>query len=257
MVVPAISHGELTPLDVIDLKKLSNDWIVDDPHGLRVGSMASYQQLLGSDLVRNRVPLLWRVASGITGGIQIRSQGTLGGAACAARPHSDAPAVLVALGAELMLRSQAGTRSVAASEFFLGAEAVDINRNEYLEEIVFPASRVRSSFGYHKLKFAEGSWPIATASSILSNDPTVKNSYSGIVLGGVSEVPIVISVEGLVNADPSPTELREHLRERIASANSRAFWNDVLAEPHYREVVASEVAFRAFSEALDRKENSQ
>ena len=52
---------------------------------------------------------------------QVRHMGTIGGSVAHADPASDMPTVLVALGAEMVVRGAGGaTRTVAAGDFFKG-----------------------------------------------------------------------------------------------------------------------------------------
>jgi hypothetical protein len=97
-VVPELCAGVSRPAVVIDLRRARLDGIESGEGAVRIGATATYADLIGSALVRERLPLLHEMARGITGGWAIRSQGTIGGALAAARPQSDAPAVLVALG---------------------------------------------------------------------------------------------------------------------------------------------------------------
>ena len=85
-----------------------------------VGATATYAELIGSALVRERLPLLHEMAGGITGGWAIRAQGTIGGSLIAARPQSDVPAVLVALGAVRPRGGRRGRPHAARSALLVG-----------------------------------------------------------------------------------------------------------------------------------------
>ena len=65
------------------------------------------RELIDSQLLRERFPILAETADGI-GDIQVRNRGTIGGAIAHADPASDMPAVMLALGAEFVLRSKRG-----------------------------------------------------------------------------------------------------------------------------------------------------
>src|ERR1700730_10598991 len=69
---------------------------------------------------------------------QIRNRGTIGGNLSHADPASELPALAVAMEARIRLKSSAGEREVAASEFFLGLLTTDIQVGEMLVEIAFP-----------------------------------------------------------------------------------------------------------------------
>src|SRR5438445_7732691 len=72
---------------------------------------------------------------------QIRNRGTVGGNLSHADPASELPAIAVAMGARMRLRSATGDREIAASEFFIGPLTTDIAGSEMLVDIVFPSPK--------------------------------------------------------------------------------------------------------------------
>ena len=111
-VVPELGSGVSRPDVVVDLRRAGLGTITEGEGTVMVGATATYADLIGSALVRERLPLLHEMAGGITGGWAIRGQGTIGGSLVAARPQSDVPAVLVALGAVAHVASADGGRAV-------------------------------------------------------------------------------------------------------------------------------------------------
>ena len=69
------------------------------------------------------------------GSPQIRNVATIGGNIINASPIADSLPFLVANDAVLTLVSQAGTRSVAINDFFLGYKEIDLKPGELLSEI--------------------------------------------------------------------------------------------------------------------------
>ncbi|MCV7422131.1 FAD binding domain-containing protein [Mycobacterium yunnanensis] len=233
LTVPALVRGDVRPSLVVDLGRAGMDRIEVQPDAIRIGALVCYQQLLDCEGVRTRLPLLHRLCSGITGGIQIRNQGTLVGALCAARPQSDGPAALVALGADVVVRSSGGSRVVGASEFMRGAEDPDLGPDEFVTAIHIPFQN--SDSGYVKVKFAESSWPVLTAAAASGH----------VVIGGVADVPQRIPLPDL-RVDAVRGVVAEHL-DRIAPPQR---WSDLRADWDYRRRVAPEVAVRAVSMAF-------
>jgi carbon-monoxide dehydrogenase medium subunit len=68
----------------------------EDGH-LTIGAMATYRDLIHSDEVRQRVPVLAEAATRV-GDPQVRARGTLVGSLAHADPAGDMPAVILALG---------------------------------------------------------------------------------------------------------------------------------------------------------------
>ncbi|GAA3543925.1 FAD binding domain-containing protein [Amycolatopsis ultiminotia] len=250
LTVPALVRGELTAHRVLDLGRLGIDRITADGTGIHLGAMVSYQQLITSELITTRLPLLHRMASGITGGIQIRNQGTVGGAACAARPNSDVPAVLTALRTVLSLSSRSGTRRVPAGEFFLGAGRGDLRPGEFLSGLAIDVLPPQWTTGYYKLKFAESSWPVVTAACVLG--PAGSPDPGEVVLGAVADTPLRIVLEGVERA-----EVEHAVADRVAALPEHRRWSDVRAGSGYRTRVCAEIACRAVRRALAARGESR
>jgi CO/xanthine dehydrogenase FAD-binding subunit len=249
--VPPLSHGLLAPTDVVDLGRIGADRIEESATEVCIGATVSYQQLLDSPVVASRIPLLHRMCGGITGGIQIRNQGTLGGSAAAARPFSDAPGVLVTLDATMTVRSPAGLRQVPASGFFRGAERPDLGTAEILLAMTVPTPGPSRLAGYHKLKFAESSWPVVTASCLLPVDGT---DGATLVLGGVADVPLPVPLPDTRRG--ARAAVTHAVTQRIAALPPDRLWSDLRAGPAYRRQVAGEIAHRAVQRALDARGDS-
>ena len=231
--VPALVRGEIVPTDIIDLGRAGLDTIVDGP-SVELGALVSYQQLITSPVVRRELPLLHRLASGITGGIQIRHQGTLVGALCAARPQSDVPAAAVAHRAAVLVRSAAGTRTVPVERFLTGPMATDLGPGELVVGVRIP--RCPDTTGYVKHKFAESSWPVVTAAAVPGR----------VVLGGVAGTPQVVPLT-------AGTTVRAAVAEHLAALPVEHRWTDLRAPWEYRRRVAPEIAERAVRQAEEAR----
>lgn len=196
-----------------------------------VGARVTYADVLASDMLRESVPLLPRLAAGVTGGRQITQQATLVGAACHNYPGTDVPGALVALRARMRLHGPEGIREVPAADFFRDAHVTDVRAGEFVTGFaVEPGARA----GYCKVKHAAGSWPIATASAVRDADGQL-----GVTLGAVAAVPVRIEL----------TEV-EGLADRVRAAVTTP-WSDVLAPAEYRVAIAGVVARRALTELME------
>ncbi|MFE0358227.1 FAD binding domain-containing protein [Streptomyces nigra] len=243
--VPQLSRREVDPTDIVDLGDLEVPRMWHDEEKVCLGPAASYQSLLDTPCAERNMPLLHLMAKGITGGIQIRSQGTIIGSLVCARPYSDAPAVLVAHAAHVMLASSRGTRTMPAEQFLTGPEHPDLRPDELVARVVLPLRAEAVSHGYYKLKFAESSWPVVTCACTVLADGTAE-----LTLGGVFGVPWKVHVSGGVANDPR--QLRSALEDRMSAFAEDDFWADIRADGAYRRRVAATVASRASRQAFAR-----
>jgi len=222
-VVPELGSGVSRPAVVVDLRRAGLGSITQADGTVRVGATATYADLLASELVRERLPLLHEMAGGITGGWAIRGQGTIGGSLAAARPQSDVPAVLVALGAIAHVSDTGGGRSVPASELLMGPMRTGLAPGELLTALEIPHQT--GTHGYVKLKRGASSWPIATAAALADGGRVTR-----LVLGGVAGTPVEVDPDGA-------PEIGEP-------------WDDELAPGAYRAAVAGPLAARAVRMAM-------
>ena len=134
--------------------------------GLGIGAMATYTEVLGSDLATSRAPLLALTIPGI-GDVQVRNRGTLGGSIAHADPASDIPAVVLALDAQIALRSRSGERVVAATSFFEGAFVTDLGEDELLTEIRIPAQPAGAGMAFRRLEQPASGYSIVGVAAVV------------------------------------------------------------------------------------------
>jgi CO/xanthine dehydrogenase FAD-binding subunit len=99
-------------------------WALDELRGIAVegealviGALTTYTELRRSPVVAEFEPALVEAAATI-GAAQIQNRGTIGGNVINASPAGDTLPVLLAMGAEMVLGSATGERTVAADEFW-------------------------------------------------------------------------------------------------------------------------------------------
>ena len=97
--IPMMRFRLAQPARLIDIGHLSElKGIAEHRRGARIGALTTYREVLESELLRERFPILAEVTEGI-GDVQVRNRGTIGGGLAHAVPAPDMPALMVALGA--------------------------------------------------------------------------------------------------------------------------------------------------------------
>jgi carbon-monoxide dehydrogenase medium subunit len=190
----AMKMGLLRAEALVDLKSLSElEGIRREGNALVIGAGTSHDQIASSDLVGQLAPLL-SVAERTVGNARVRSQGTIGGNLCFAEPRSDVATVLIALDASLRLISAAGTRSLRVSDFILGPYWTQREPDELLIDISIP---LPAAVGVY-LKFQTIERPTVSVAAVRCGATGVR-----IVVGAVSEVPIVVDSDSISELDPA------------------------------------------------------
>ena len=120
-------------------------WSLDELRGigledgrLRIGALTTYSAMIASKLVTRRLPMLVAAAREV-GGAQIQNRGTLGGNIANASPAGDTLPVLLAAGAEVILRSTRGQRRVPFESFYTGYRTSVRQPDELIVAVDFPA----------------------------------------------------------------------------------------------------------------------
>ncbi|KAB8140666.1 2Fe-2S iron-sulfur cluster binding domain-containing protein [Chloroflexia bacterium SDU3-3] len=135
-------------IDISQLRELA--YIREDAGLLRIGALATHNDVIASAAcVARALPLAqacWEL-----GAPQIRTRATVAGNLVTASPANDTISPLMALGAELVLASAAGERTVPLHAFYTGFRRTALRPDELLREIRVPTLGERSRGLYLKL----------------------------------------------------------------------------------------------------------
>ena len=93
----------------------------------------------------------------------IRTRGTFCGSIAHADPAAEWCLVAAALGAEMVTRSAAGTRTIPAQDFFRGIMTTALNEDELLTEVRLPVSAADSRFGFYEFNRRAGDFALGMA----------------------------------------------------------------------------------------------
>ncbi len=129
----------LMPKVVISLGRIPelNTITFDQQDGLRIGAGARHRDIELSSTVKQHYPLLHETFRKVAQP-RIRNMGTIGGNLAGGDPLTDPGASLMALDAELTLRSGNGTRTMSLEEFFVDYYQTALEPGELLTEIRVP-----------------------------------------------------------------------------------------------------------------------
>ena len=134
----SLQFGTLTEQRFVDV------WPLDELRGIsgdrsttRIGSLATFSDLIQSALVRRRLPMLVAAAREV-GGRQIQNRGTLGGNIANGSPAGDSLPVLAASDAVLVLLSASGERRVPFTQFYTGYRTSVRRPDELIAAIEIP-----------------------------------------------------------------------------------------------------------------------
>lgn len=133
-IIPSLKLGLLAPSAFIDLGAIADlRGLRLEGRSLRIGAMTSHAAVASSTEVRNHLPALGQLASGIADR-QVRNRGTIGGSLANSDPAADYPAAVLGLGAEV----RTDRRVIPADSFFQGLFATALDSDEIVTAVDFP-----------------------------------------------------------------------------------------------------------------------
>ena len=113
-----------------------------------IGAGVSYSQALAT-LAKSH-PALGKLLPRI-GGEQVRNMGTIGGNIANGSPIGDMPPALIALDAEIVVRSKESGRSIPLENYFIDYGKQDRQRHEFVESITVPVLPKDARFSVYKI----------------------------------------------------------------------------------------------------------
>ena len=138
--LPLLNFRLARPQHLIDINRIGGlDGISERDGGVAVQALARQAAVEDSDVVARVCPLL-RDAVRLVAHRVIRNRGTVCGSIAHADPASELPAVLLALGGHVVVRSARGERRISADQLFAGVFETSLAPDELLVEAWFPAS---------------------------------------------------------------------------------------------------------------------
>ena len=224
--------------------------------GLSIGPLTTYASLL-EDARVCRYGVMADALPRI-GDVQVRNRGTIGGAIAHADPASDMPAVVLALEAQVVVRSaHRGERVIPIDEFFEGPFQTAIAEDELLTEIRLPAASGSIGSAYQALEQPASGYPIAGVAVVLGSTGSDSGS------GGDGWDLVRIAVTGVGDHAYRATRAEAALEgsagddAAIAAAvaqvtEAQCVSGDSHADPPYRAAMAKVMAKRAIELARAR-----
>ena len=241
------------PACLIDINRIPDlSDIREEGEGIAIGALARHNDVKHSPLVEARCPLLTEAYESIAHHT-VRNRGTLGGNLCHADPSSEAPAVMIAVGAVMVLRSVRGSREVAAGDFFLGAYETARKQDEMLVEIRTPGL-AREGWAFAEISNRHGDFAIAAVATTLSL-ANGRCAAARVVASGVGEHAMRLApAEDVLTGGGGGGPIDEARIERAAAAASAAVdpHSDSHADAAYRRDAIAALTRRTLRRAAGR-----
>jgi CO/xanthine dehydrogenase FAD-binding subunit len=252
--VPMMNFRLARPDVLIDINALGElDYHRRDGDSLRIGALTRHATLMESALVRETCPLMSEAYHYVAHGT-VRNRGTLCGNLCHADPASEMPAVMLAVGATLVVRSARGERKVAAADFFQGLYATAVAPDEILVEVQIPLRGASTGHAFEEISARQGDFAMTLVAALLDVRGG-RIQQAALAYAGVSDRAQRLDTveQALVGQSPVP-----EVFERAAKLASEGFdlVDDVHADRQYRQDLLRTLTYRALSTAAGRAQGN-
>ena len=238
------------PAHLIDLGAIQDLRGIREESGvLVIGAMTTEAELLGSALVRNKVPLLAEGAGQIADP-QVRYRGTIGGDISHGDPGNDHPALMLALDASFVVTGPGGQRTLPAKGFFLGLYSTQLASAEILTQIRIPIPAAGTGWSYQKLKRKTGDFATAATAVLLRmKGTTVAQAAIALTNAASTALRATAAERALVGKAINAASLAEAARLAMSICQPAT---DLRGDAAYKTAMCGEMTRRALQAALAR-----
>jgi len=248
--IPMMKLRLAKPEHLVDLQDLTElRGMGSEPGTLVIGAMTTQYELIGSELLAAKCPILRETSLQIADP-QVRYCGTVGGNLANGDPGNDMPAVMLALDAIYRVRGPSGERDIPARDFYKGIYSTALADSEILTSLRIPLPAEGHGWAYEKQKRKIGDYATAAAAVVLTVSGGACTS-AAIALTNVADTPLLAqrAGEALVGTNVDEPAIAEAARRAQQIANPSA---DGRGPVDFRIHVAGVMVRRAIAQAKQR-----
>ncbi|MEM5585146.1 xanthine dehydrogenase family protein subunit M [Roseibium sp. AS2] len=248
--IPMMKLRMAAPEHLVDLAGIAElKGVSEDGGTITIGAMTTQAELIGSDLLGAKLPIIRETALMIADP-QIRYVGTLGGNVANGDPGNDMPALMQCLNASYVLTGPDGDREVAARDFYEAAYFTALAPEEILTSVKIPGLADGHGYAYEKLKRKVGDYATAAAAVVLTMSGGTVGMCS-VALTNVSDTPLLAAEAGEILT--GSTLDADTVKRAVAAAEAITDpASDGRGPAEYRTKMAGLMVQRALARAAER-----
>jgi aerobic carbon-monoxide dehydrogenase medium subunit len=246
--VPLMKLRLSEPKVLVDIGRIPELAGIREKDGkIEIGAGTVHHDVASSALLREKCPVVADTAGEI-GDPQVRNRGTLGGSLAHADPSADYPAAMLAVDADIHLKSAKGWRAVKARDFFQGLFTVDLAADEIIVGVQFTAVRAAA---YAKLRQRASHFAIVGVAAALDvHQGVIRSARIGLTGAGSHATRLTDVEKALAGQALSGDSIRA--ASRLAGANIEEINSDLHASEEYRRAMIPVFTRRALEGARAR-----
>ncbi len=252
--VPMMKLRLANPAHLIDINAIGSlRGIREEGDVIVIGAGTTQAEVLTSDLLLEKCRILPQAAAQIADP-QVRNCGTIGGNCANGDPGNDDPAIMMALDASYVLRSQGGERQIAAREFYQAIYTTALAENELLTEVRIPTPAEGVGMSYQKIKRKVGDYAIAAAAVTLAMSDG-RCTDAAIALTNVGDTALLspAAADAIKGTSVDATAVEAAAEAAMAASDPV---EDLRGTVEYRTAMVGQMTRRAIAESLSRAAGS-
>jgi CO/xanthine dehydrogenase FAD-binding subunit len=242
--MPLLNLRVVRPSVIVDIGHVRGlDRWNKDGNTIRIGAFVRQRVIETDKALASAVPLLAHAIT-LIGHPATRSRGTIVGSMCHADPAAELPVCAVVLGAEFLLRSSEGSRTIKAEDFFQDALSTAVRGDEIVEAVGLPICAAGEGYAFDEIARRHGDF------ALVSVGAAVGGGEARIAIGGVGARPLSFRYGDFAPASPVDRtrfgEFGQHVAQQIEPNN------DLHATAEYRRAIAAVLVERTLLTAFER-----
>lgn len=240
--VPLLAMRLTQPAHLVDINRVAGlDTVTVDGSGVRIGALARHRRVERDDDAFRVQPLL-RQALRYVAHPTIRNRGTCVGSLAHADPAGELTAVLAVCDGTVTLRSATGTRTVGATDFFLGPLTSALAPDELAVAAQVPAVPAGAGTAFVEIARRHGDYALCgvAATAELDGAGELRRLRCGYL--SVADVPLVLDLTRAWLAGPDAAGDQAH--DVVDPVT------DLHATADYRRQLARVLTVRAGAQAI-------
>jgi CO/xanthine dehydrogenase FAD-binding subunit len=218
--------------------------------GLRLGALATHEELVTHPIVRERFTALADAAA-IVGSHATRAQGTIGGNLMNASPAMETGGPLVCFEAAVTLQSSGGSREIPVSDLFAGPGQTTAKEGELLTAVDIPEPPAGAGSCYARLEYRrQMEIAVVGATAVVVLDGGKVTDARIAITALAPTIHRVAEAEAALVGSDGSREAAEQAAQAAAAAAAPI--SDVRASEEYRRAMAAVITRRAIEAAVAR-----
>ncbi|NOX61925.1 MAG: xanthine dehydrogenase family protein subunit M [Chloroflexi bacterium] len=251
--IPTMNFRLAQPAVLIDLNAIPDLAYISPTRdgGLRLGAMTRHATVERDPQVAQIAPLV-SAAMPLIAHPAIRNRGTFGGSIAHADPASELPAVIRALAARVVARSQRGERTIEAKDFFLGVFTTALEPDEMVVEVRIPPMPRNSGWSVREVARRHGDFALVGAAAWVQLNGGGRCSDARLAFFGVGDGPVLAEKAAALLAGQTPDDDLIQAAADLAAREEVDPSSDIHATAEFRRHLVRVLARQALSEAFQR-----